>query len=162
EIEFDFVDHDLVLRTSDGRRGTVALEPRSVASFYGATMDALRDLDVRVTILARPVEIAEGIPFPAAARNRPSDPAPMNRFWRALVQAHRVMTVFRAHYVGKVSPVHLFWGGLDLAVTRFSGRTAPTHPGGVPNIASWVNEVAYTHEVSSCGFWPDGSSEGSF
>jgi hypothetical protein len=162
ELEFDFVDHVLVLATSDGQERKVALEPRTVASFYEATMTALADLDVHVSILGRPVEVPESIPFAEDDRHRSYDSDAVNRFWIALIHAHRVMTKFRAGFVGKASPVHFFWGGADLAVTRFSGRRAPKHPGGVPNCADWVQVLAYSHEVSSCGFWPGGSSEGSF
>ncbi len=162
EIEFDVIDHVLDLRTSDGRTRQVALEPRSVASFYAATMAALHELDVPVTILARPVEVVEAIPFADDEQHHAYDAAAVQRFWRALVQAHQVMARFRSGFVGKASPVHFFWGGPDLAVTRFSGRKAPKHRGGVPNCADWVQELAYSHEVSSCGFWPGGSAEGSF
>ena len=162
EIEFDVVDQALHLRTSDGRRRQVSLEPRSVASFYAATMAALHELGVRVTIFPRPVEVVEAIPFAEDEQHHAYDAAAVRRFWLALVQAHRVMTHFRGRFVGKASPVHFFWGGSDLAVTRFSGRRAPKHPGGVPHCADWVQELAYSHEVSSCGFWPGGSAEGSF
>jgi hypothetical protein len=162
EIEFDLLDHVLEARTSDGRSGQVRLEPRSVASFYQATMEALADLGVRVTILPRPVEVVEAIPFEEDEQHHSYDAAAVQRFWLALVQAHRVMSRFRARFVGKASPVHFFWGGPDLAVTRFSGRQAPRYPGGVPHCADWVMELAYSHEVSSCGFWPGGSAEGSF
>jgi hypothetical protein len=162
EIEFDFVDHVLELRTTDGRRRTVALEPRSVASFYEATMAALDELGVHVSILARPVEVPVAIPFADDVQHNAYDRDAMHRFWRALVEIDRVLKEFRARYVGKASPVHFFWGGFDLAVTRFSGRPAPLHPGGVPNCADWVMYEAYSHEVSSCGYWPDGSEEGSF
>jgi hypothetical protein len=162
EIEFDLVDHVLEARTSDGGRGQVSLEPRSVASFYQATMAVLEDLGVRVTILPRPVEVVEAIPFAEDEQHHSYDAAAVHRFWMALVQAHQVMSRFRGRFVGKASPVHLFWGGLDLAVTRFSGRQAPRYPGGVPHCADWVMELAYSHEVSSCGFWPGGSAEGSF
>jgi hypothetical protein len=140
----------------------VILEPRSVASFYEATMTALDELEVGVTILPRPVEVVTAIPFPDDEQHHAYDAAAVNRFWRALVNAHRVMVRFRAGFLGKVSPVHFFWGAADLAVTRFSGREAPKHPGGAPNCADWVMELAYSHEVSSCGFWPGGSPEGSF
>jgi hypothetical protein len=162
EIEFDFIDHVLSLRASDGQAGAVSLEPRSVADFYEATMAALASLGVHVSLLARPVELVEAIPFAADEQHRSYDAAAAQRFWLALVQAHRVMTQFRARFVGKASPVHFFWGAADLATTRFSGRPAPKHRGGVPNCADWVMEMAYSHEVSSCGFWPGGSSEGSF
>jgi hypothetical protein len=162
EIEFDLIDHVLDVRTTDGRHTQVRLEPRSVASFYEATMAALHDLGVQVSMLPRPVEVVEAIPFPDDEKHHAYDASAVHRFWIALVQVHRVMTRFRAGFIGKVSPVHFFWGGADLAVTRFSGRTAPTHGGGVPNCADWVMELAYSHEVSSCGFWPAGSAEGSF
>jgi len=163
EIEFDFIDHVLLLRTSDDELRTVALEPRTVASFYQATMAALDDLGIAVKILPLPQEIpGVAIPFPEDDRHASYDADAAHRFWLALVQAHRVMAQFRARFVGKVSPVHFFWGGGDLAVTRFSGRRAPKHPGGVPNCADWVQELAYSHEVSSCGYWPGGDGEGMF
>ncbi len=162
EIEFDFVDQHLHLRRSDGETREVALEPRTVASFYRSTMAALDDLGIRVAILALPSEVAIAIPFPEDEEHRAYDPAAAQRFWRALLQAHRVMQQFRARYLGKASPVHFFWGGADLAATRFSGRTAPLHPGGVPNCPDWVQQLAYSHEVHSCGYWPGGSAEGSF
>jgi hypothetical protein len=162
EIEFDLVDHVLEVRTTEGATGQVALEPRSVASFYKATMAVLGDVGVPVEIFPRPTEVAEAIPFPLDEQHGAYDGAAIHGFWLALVQIHRVMTRFRGRFIGKASPVHLFWGGLDLAATRFSGRRAPKHPGGVPNCADWVQELAYSHEVSSCGFWPGGSEEGSF
>jgi len=162
EIEFDFVAHVLAIRTSAGQLREIALEPRSVADFYAATMQALDELGVHPKILARPVEIADAIPFAKDEVHRAYDGAAVRRFWVALSQAHRVMFRFRAGFRGKASPVHFFWGGFDLAVTRFSGRPAPRHRGGIPNCPDWVMEQAYSHEVSSCGFWPGGSAEGSF
>jgi hypothetical protein len=162
EIEFDFIDHALDLRTTDGTRRQVPLEPRSVASFYQATMTALADIGVHVTMFPRPSEIVEAIPFGEDELHRSYDPAAARRFWRALVQVHRVLLRFRAGFIGKASPVHFFWGGADLCTTRFSGRPAPRHPGGVPNCPDWVQELAYSHEVSSCGYWPDGGDEGAF
>ncbi len=162
EMQFDFIDHRLDLWTTDGQNSAVILEPRSVADFYAATLAALADVGVSVRMLARPVEIVRAVPFPDDTEPRPYDRAAAQRFWLALVQASRVMGIFRARYLGKVSPVHFFWGAADLAVSRFSGRTAPKHPGGVPNCADWVQELAYSHEVSSCGFWPGGTEEGSF
>jgi hypothetical protein len=162
EIEFDFIDHGLVIRASTGELRRVALEPRSVADFYLATMTALNDLDVNVKMLARPVEVPDAIPFAKDRVHCAYDPAAAHRFWLALTSAHRVMSRFRAGFQGKVSPVHFFWGGFDLAVTRFSGRAAPLHQGGVPNCADWVMQLAYSHEVSSCGFWPGAGEEGSF
>ena len=162
EMEFDFVDHVLAIRTASGDVQKVALEPRSVADFYGATMAALRAFGIRVSIHPRPVEIQDVIPFTQDETHHHYNPAAAHDFWLALVQAHRVMSRFRAGFIGKASPVHFFWGGFDLAVTRFSGRTAPPHRGGVPNCPDWVMQLAYSHEVSSCGFWPGGSAEGSF
>jgi hypothetical protein len=162
DIEFDFVDHVLVLRTIDGRTRTVVLEARSVAGFYEATMAALAELDVHVEIYARPVEVVRSIPFADDTEHHAYDRTAIHDFWRALVEADRVLKEFRARFIGKASPVHFFWGAFDLATTRFSGRTAPSHPGGVPNCADWVMKHAYSHELSSCGFWPGGSDEGSF
>jgi hypothetical protein len=154
EIEFDFVDHALDIRTTDGNRRRVPLEPRSVASFYDATMRALDELDVHVTINARPNEVVDAIPFAQDETHHAYDPDAAHRFWLALVRAHDIMARFRGGFVGKVSPVQFFWGGADLAVSRFSGRRAPKHPGGVPNCPDHVQVLAYSHEVSSCGFWP--------
>ena len=153
-IDFDFLDHALRITTSGGDGRSFALEPMSVADFYAKTMSALRELDVKVQIFTRPVEVVEAIRFEEDHQHASYDPQPMQLFWRALVQAERVFTEFRARFTGKVSPAHFFWGGFDLAVTRFSGRTAPKHPGGVPNCANWVIEEAYSHQVSSAGFWP--------
>jgi hypothetical protein len=162
EMEFDFIDHALVIRLSTGEERRVALEPRSVASFYAETMAALRGLGVEVSIYPRPTEVVEAIPFADDVKHSSYDAEAVRRFWQALIQADRVMTRFRAQFIGKASPVHFFWGAFDLAVTRFSGRPAPRHPGGAPNCPTWVMELAYSHEVSSCGFWPGGSAEGSF
>jgi len=162
EVEFDFRDHFLELRASDGQIRHVRLEPRTVASFYAETMTALEDLGVHVPMLARPVEVPVAIPFADDEEHRSYDAAAVHRFWLALLQAHRVMSSFRARFGGKVSPVHFFWGSADLAVTRFSGRRAPKHPGGALNCADWVMQLAYSHELSSCGFWAGGSAEGSF
>jgi hypothetical protein len=163
ELTFDFQDHVLAVSMADGRRHAVALEPRSVASFYAETMDCLHALSVDVPIFDRPVEVTEAIPFPDDERHRAYDPDSVHAFWLQLVNAHRVMMRFRGEFIGKASPVHFFWGAPDLAVSRFSGRRAPKRPaGGVPNCPDWVQELAYSHEVSSCGFWPGGSEEGSF
>lgn len=162
EIQFDFIRHVLEIRTTDGAERQVRLEPRSVADFYAETMARLAELDVTVEILPRPVEIPVAIPFPEDETHASYDAASAHRFWQSLVQAHRVLTAFRSRFVGKVSPVHFFWGGFDLAVTRFSGRDAPRHPGGVPNCADWVMHDAYSQEVSSCGYWPVGADEGIF
>jgi len=162
EIEFDFVDHGLEFRTSEGQRRRIPLAPQSVAEFYAATMAVLDDLDVAVRIYPKPVEVAVAIPFPEDELHRSYDADAAHRFWLALQQAHRVMFEFRGRFIGKASPVQFFWGGADLATTRFSGRPAPKHPGGVPNCPDWVQQLAYSHEVSSCGFWPGGSDEGAF
>ena len=162
EIEFDFLAHRLVLRTTEDTHEEVALEPRSVADFYAATTEALDRLHVPVDMLARPVEVPVAIPFADDTEHHAYDADAMHQFWLALVEAHRVLTIFRSGFVGKASPVHFFWGGVDLATTRFSGRPAPPHPGGVPNVADWVNREAYSHEVSSCGFWPGGGADCTF
>jgi Family of unknown function (DUF5996) len=162
EAEFDFLDDVLDLRTSDGERRRIQLQPRTVSSFYSETSEALEDLGLPLHMLARPVEIPVAIPFPEDHEHRFYDADAVRRFWRALVQAQRVMTIFRGRFIGKVSPVHFFWGAGDLAVTRFSGRRAPKHGGGVPNCADWVQVMAYSHEVSSCGFWTGNEGEGTF
>jgi hypothetical protein len=156
EIEFDFVDHLLEVRSSDGRRRGIPLEPQTVASFYRRVLDELASLDLAVKIHRRPNEIADAIPFDEDETHRAYDAEYAQRFWRVLVQADRVFKTFRARFLGKCSPVHFFWGAPDLAVTRFSGRRAPEHPGGVPNLPDWVAREAYSHEVASCGFWPGG------
>jgi hypothetical protein len=162
EITFDLHDHRLRMTCTGGRGSEFPLRAGSVADFHAATMQALGELGVKAEMLARPVELPVAVPFADDTAVRPYDPAAVHRFWLALVQAHRVMNVFRSEFQGKASPVHFFWGSFDLAVTRFSGRTAPRHPGGVPNCADWVMQAAYSHELSSCGFWPGGSAEGSF
>jgi hypothetical protein len=162
EIEFDFLEHVLDLRTTDGEHRTVALEPRTVHSFHEATMACLGDLGIDVQILGRPVEVANATPFVDDLAHGAYDPEAVHRFWLGLVEADRVLKAFRARFIGKASPVHFFWGAFDLATTRFSGRPAPLHPGGVPNCPDWVMHEAYSHEVSSCGYWPGGSAEGSF
>src|SRR6185437_14138330 len=159
EIELDVVDEVLDVRTTAGRHRQVPLRSQSVADFYAATVAAV---GVPVVVRPVPVEVPVAVPFPDDRHVRAYDPAAARRFWLALVQARRVMTEVRCRFVCKVSPVHLFWGALDLAVTRFSGRTAPLHPGGVPNCPDRVQQLAYSHEVSSCGFWPGGENEGGF
>jgi hypothetical protein len=156
EIEFDFVDHGLHLRTTDGQSRRVALEPQSVARFYRATMGALAELGIDVHIVPRPTEVEDAIPFEQDDVHHTYERDAARRLWLALVEVDRVLTVFRARFIGKASPVHLFWGGADLCTTRFSGRTAPRHRGGVPNCPDWVQVLAYSHEVSSAGFWPGG------
>jgi hypothetical protein len=156
EIEFDFLAHRLAITTGDGRCAHVPLEPQTVAAFYARLLDALRSLNITISIHATPNEIPDAIPFARDETHRAYDPIYATRFWRVLVQADRVLKIFRARFAGKCSPVHFFWGGADLAVTRFSGRPAPEHPGGIPNLPDWVTREAYSHEVSSAGFWPGG------
>ena len=156
EMEFDFIAHQLTIRTGEGQSHNMPLEPQSVATFYARLMAALDTLDLHVKIHARPNEVPEAIPFAQDTIHRSYDRAYAERFWRVLVQADRVLKIFRARFAGKCSPVHFFWGAADLAVTRFSGRTAPEHPGGIPNLPDRVTREAYSHEVSSCGFWAGG------
>ena len=156
EMDFDFVDHRLIVRTTDGDSGGFALEPQSVASFYARVMDVMSRLGLHVAIHRKPNEVADAVPFDRDEIHAAYDTTYAHRFWRVLVQADRVFKVFRARFVGKCSPVHFFWGAPDLAVTRFSGRRAPEHPGGIPNLPDRVTREAYSHEVSSCGFWPGG------
>lgn len=153
-IDFDFIDHALRISTSSGRKWGMGLGPMAVADFYRELMGGLTDLRLDVPILARPVEVEVAVPFAEDQTRRPYDAADVHAFWRALVQVDRVFKRFRAGFVGKVSPVHFFWGAFDLAVTRFSGRPAPKHPGGAPNVAGWVMEEAYSDELASAGFWP--------
>jgi hypothetical protein len=153
QIDFDFVDHVLVLEISGGGRKTIALKPMTVASFYRQVTAALQSLGAPVPIWPVPVEVADPIPFEKDEVHKDYDPEYAQRFWRILLESTRVFTTFRARFQGKVSPVHLFWGALDLACTRFSGRTAPEHPS-MPGLPDRVTRDAYSHEVSSCGFWP--------
>ncbi|MEV0052118.1 DUF5996 family protein [Saccharopolyspora shandongensis] len=162
DIEFDFCEHVLHIRSSGGDARRIHLAPKSVAEFYRETMAALRELELPVSIWTRPREVEYAIPFEEDTEHNSYDPAHAHLFWQQLLAAHRVLTEFRSRFVGKVSPVHFFWGAPDLAVTRFSGRTAPEHPGGAPNCADWVMVEGYSHELSSCGFWPGGSGEGTF
>jgi hypothetical protein len=153
QIDLDLMEHRLAIAASDGRSGGFALEPQTVAAFYHRLMDELVRLNLPVRIVARPNEVTEAIAFAVDEVHRDYDRDAVNRFWRMLVQAERVMLQFRARFIGKCSPIHLFWGAMDLAVTRFSGRGAPPHPGGIPNLPDRVTREAYSHEVSSCGFW---------
>ena len=156
DLEFDFVDHVLTVRTSWGEATAVLLEPQSVASFYDRAMAALARAGAPVAIDVMPNELPDPLPFPDDHAPRRYDPQMAERFWRALVQIDRTFKLFRTGFLGKASPVHLFWGSFDLAVTRFSGRRAPPHPGGVPHLPDAVAREAYSHEVSSAGFWPGG------
>jgi len=156
QIEFDFIDHTLWIRTADGHSRQVMLRPISVAEFYADVLIALSELGITVRIDETPNEIPNAIPFSEDRVHAAYDPDFANRFWRVLLCTHAGFTRFRTAFLGKASPVHFFWGSFDLAVTRFSGRRAPPHPGGIPNLSDAVVREAYSHEVSSAGFWPGG------
>jgi hypothetical protein len=162
DAEFDFLDHRLRLRTSDGRSAEVALAPKTVAVFYAETMDALRSLGLEPVIHAVPNEVERAIPFAEDEVHKAYDGAAARLFWQQLLQGSRVLGRFRSEFVGKASPVHFFWGAMDLAYTRFSGQEAPPHPGGAPNCPPWVMQEGYSHELASFGFWPGGGAEGAF
>jgi hypothetical protein len=154
ELELDFLRHVLRASTDDGSTREIALSPRCVAEFHGDVMAALSELGIHVRIHGRPNELPDPIRFAEARVHCSYDPVYAQRFWRILVQADRVLSAFRTAFIGKCSPVHFFWGSFDLAVTRFSGRRAPPHPGGIPFLPDAVTREAYSHEVSSAGFWP--------
>ena len=156
QIDFDFIDHRLTVQSSDGRRSGFPLQPQPVAAFYGRLMQHMTRLDLNVPIHMKPNEVSDPVRFDQDLTHAAYDRDYANRFWQVLVQADRVLKIFRARFIGKCSPVHFFWGAPDLAVTRFSGRRAPPHPGGIPNLPDRVTRDAYSHEVSSCGFWPGG------
>jgi hypothetical protein len=158
QIDFDFIDHKLIIQSSDGRAGAFPLAPRSVAAFYAKIMEELTNLGLHIKIDTKPNEVPDPIPFDQDELHASYDPEYASRFWRILVQSDRVFKKFRGRFIGKCSPVHFFWGAPDLAVTRFSGRTAPEHPGGIPNLPDAVTREAYSHEVSSCGFWAGGGT----
>jgi Family of unknown function (DUF5996) len=154
EMEFDFISHRLLTRTSHGEERALALEAQAVAEFYSRVIGLLRDIGVSISINELPCELPDAIRFSDDRMHAAYDPDATHRFWRALVQVDRVFKLFRSGFLGKASPVHFFWGSFDLAVTRFSGRRAPPHPGGVPGLPDAVAREAYSHEVSSAGFWP--------
>ena len=158
QIDFDFIDQRLIIDTSDGGVGAVALRPQSVAAFHARLMEEMAKLGLHVSIRQQPNEVADPIRFDQDETHRAYDREYARRFWQILVQADRVLKEFRARFIGKCSPVHFFWGAPDLAVTRFSGRKAPLHPGGIPHLPDRVTQEAYSHEVSSCGFWPGGGA----
>jgi uncharacterized protein DUF5996 len=158
QIDFDFLDHALLIATSDRGVRRLPLAARPVADFHDQLMAALAELQIRVRIHGSPNEVTDPIPFREDRTHAAYDPDPAQRFWRVLVQADRVFKQFRTGFLGKVSPVHFFWGSFDHAVTRFSGRPAPVHPGGVPHLPDAVTREAYSHEVSSAGFWPGGGA----
>jgi Family of unknown function (DUF5996) len=157
QVDFDFQEHRLLIETSDGGSREMRLAPRTVADFYGEFMSSLRSLGLEVKIWTTPVEVANPVPFEKDEAHASYQPEYANRFWRALAQADRVLQKFRSRFQGKCSPVHFFWGSFDLAVTRFSGRPAPPHPG-TPGVADSITREAYSHEVSSAGFWPGGDA----
>ncbi len=156
QIGFDFIDHVLQIRTSDGRLREFSLRPMPVAEFYAGVVVSLADLGISVRIHTMPNEIPDAVPFDQDTVHKSYDPDYAHRFWRVLLAANEVFAKFRTGFLGKVSPVHFFWGSFDLAVTRFSCRVAPKHPGGVPHLPNAVAQEAYSHEVSSAGFWPGG------
>ena len=154
EVEFDFIGNVLELRSSDGRMAEIPLRSRPLAEFFREYKAALDSLGVRARFLERPVEVRESIPFAQDVKHAAYDPEWCRAFWRVLQHVRNVFERFRGEFIGKASPVHFFWGALDLAATRFSGRVAPRHPGGAPNCPDYVMVEAYSHEVSSAGFWP--------
>jgi hypothetical protein len=157
EIDFDLLDHRLLISTSEGERHELKLEPMSVARFYGRVMDVLHELKIEVDIRTLPSEVENPIAFEKDETHASYDSEAVSRFFQVLVQTCRVFTEFRSRFLGKVSPIHFFWGSFDLAVTRFSGRPAPAHPG-APGLPLEVTREAYSHEVSSAGFWPGNAS----
>jgi hypothetical protein len=162
QIDFDFVAHRLEITVTDGQRRVLALEPRSVADFHAEVVARLAELGIAARVWRMPVEIEGAIPFDEDHEHASYDREYVERFWRVLVTSTHVFNEFGTTFVGKASPVHFFWGAIDLAYTRFSGRTAPRHPGGAPNCAPYVMEEAYSQEVSSCGYWPGGGAEGAY
>ncbi|TXR55515.1 DUF5996 family protein [Quadrisphaera setariae] len=162
DLELDLVDHELVVWSSSGERRRVGLQARPVADFYAELVVVLDALGIDRPHQPRPNEVDPSIPFAEDDVHSAYEPEAAHLFWRQLVAADRVLGRFRARYSGKVSPVHFFWGSMDLACTRFSGRPAPQHPGGAPNCGDWVMVEGYSHELSSCGFWPGGGEEGAF
>ncbi len=154
QIDFDFVNHRLDILTGDGASRAIPLRPMSVAQFYREVFDALGELGIDISINTTPNELPDPIPFDEDEIHAAYDPEYANRFWRVLSQTERVFQRFRSRFGGKVSPVQFFWGSFDLAITRFSNERAPDHPGGIPNLPDWVSREAYSHEVSSAGFWP--------
>jgi Family of unknown function (DUF5996) len=156
QLDFDFIDHALIGAATDGARASFALEPMTVAEFYARFLALTDELGARIAFSDMPNEVPDAIPFASDTVHASYDADAVNRFWRALLQCDRVLKHFRTGFIGKASPVHFFWGSFDLAVTRFSGRRAPMHPGGIPGLPDAVTREAYSHEVSSAGFWPGG------
>ena len=158
DVEFDFIDHRLVARTSDGARRELPLTARSVAEFYREYRGLLADLGIEAHFVARPNEVVESIPFAEDTKHASYDPDAVQRCWRVVASSARVMHAFRSRFVGKCSPVHFWWGAFDLSCTRFSGRPAPAHPGGIPSLPDWITREAYSHECISAGWWPGGGA----
>jgi hypothetical protein len=153
-VDFDLVAHALQISHSNGERRVIPLRPRPLAEFYADYLEKMKELGIELHLLGRPVEVVTAIPFAQDTQHASYDRAWVEHFWRAALQVDRILKEFRGGFIGKSSPVHFFWGGFDFALTRFSGRVAPPHPGGIPNVADWVMQEAYSHEVSSAGFWP--------
>jgi hypothetical protein len=158
-VDFDFIGHEVVVRTSEGGSRSIPLIQRSVSDFYSEYLKVLRSLDISIRIMDRPVEVEVAIPFAEDTEHASYDQDAANRWWRIMVQTDRVLKRFRGRFEGKSSPVHFFWGSFDMAATRFSGRDAPLHPGGAPNCPDYVMQEAYSRECSSCGFWPGGGTQ---
>ena len=158
DVDLDFIDHRLVVRRSDGVTRTLELRPTPVTDFYAEYRALLGGLGVDARLRAMPAEIADAIPFDQDRTHASYDRDAAQRCWLALAQADRVLRAFRGRFLGKCSPVHFWWGGFDLSCTRFSGRPAPTHPGGIPNLADWITREAYSHECISAGWWPGGGA----
>ncbi|WP_336250896.1 DUF5996 family protein [Stomatohabitans albus] len=162
DIEFNFIEHELLFRRSNGKHTSFALEQMTTAEFYAKVKAAMDAIEVPMDIILTPNEVDPAIPFDEDTTHKTYDKEAVTAFWRQLSKAHIAMEEFRSHFIGKVSPVHFFWGSFDMAVTRFEGTIAPRHPGGVPNCGDWVMVEGYSHKLSSCGFWPGGGEEGAF
>ena len=159
-VDFDFISHELIVQVSDGARRSLPLAPMTVADFFAQYLQTLHGLGIDPVIYATPVEVETATPFAQDSKHAGYDRDAAQCCWRILADTMRVMSSFRGRFTGKQSPIHFFWGSFDLAATRFSGRRAPKHPGGAPNCPDWVMVEAYSHECSSCGFWPgDGASQ---
>jgi hypothetical protein len=156
EVDLDFIAHQLLVRTSEGATGALALIPRTVADFHGEYTALLQSLDLQVKIWPVPSEMEDDLRFTEDRQHRSYDPDSAHRCWRILSETDQVLQQFRGRFLGKCSPVHFFWGGFDLACTRFSGRRAPLHPGGVPHLPDRIAREAYSHECISAGWWPGG------
>ena len=158
-VDFDFIYHNVAIRTSAGQTRTIPLVQRPVSEFYAEYLDVLAALGIGAKIRGIPVEVETAIPFAKDTEHAAYDSEAVNRWWRAMVQVDRVLKQFRGRFEGKASPVHFFWGSFDIAATRFSGRGAPPHPGGAPNCPDYVMLEAYSRECSSAGFWPGGGTQ---